>query len=197
MSPCPGVALVKTRVNRSGWVTVSEQCNHILMLPWWVPEIPGPGEGQEDQRHEVQVRFHWEPQSPGLVRPCLGSESPVRGEARVDPESPGTQEAKVRTRVTSIRSVPVGNRVTISRCYPGGYQRHQVLVRPRWDQRHEVQVSSRCVPQSTGQVRPCIGSESPVTGEAKKESTANRSRCGTKSPRMGEAQMGTRFTRSR
>ena len=41
-----GVAQVKTRVNRSGWVTVSEQCNHILMLPRWVPETPGPGEAQ-------------------------------------------------------------------------------------------------------------------------------------------------------
>ena len=44
VSPCPGVAQVKTRVNRSGWVTVSEQCNHILMLPRWVRETPGPGE---------------------------------------------------------------------------------------------------------------------------------------------------------
>ena len=42
-----------------------------------------------------------------------------------------------------------------------------------------------------------IGSESPVLGVAKKESTAIRSRWGTKSPRLGEAQMGTRFTRSR
>ena len=84
------------------------------MLPWWVPETPGPGEGQEDQRHEVQVRFHWEPQSPGLVRPCLGSESPVTGETQVEPESPGTEEAKVRTRITRLRSVPVGNRVTTS-----------------------------------------------------------------------------------
>ena len=41
-----------------------------------------------------------------------------------------------------------------------------------------------------------IGSESPVPGEAKKASTAIRSRCGTKSPGLGEAQMGTRFTRS-
>ena len=37
---------VKTRDNRSGWVTVSEQCNHILMLPRWVRETPGPGEAQ-------------------------------------------------------------------------------------------------------------------------------------------------------
>ena len=42
-----------------------------------------------------------------------------------------------------------------------------------------------------------IGSESPVSGEAKKESTAIRSRWGTKSLGLGEAQMGTRFTRSR
>ena len=44
--PCPGVAQVKTRVNRSGWVTVSEECNHILMLPRWVPETTGPGEAE-------------------------------------------------------------------------------------------------------------------------------------------------------
>ena len=42
-----------------------------------------------------------------------------------------------------------------------------------------------------------IGSESPVPGEAEKESTAIRSRWGTKSPDLGETQMGTRFTRSR
>ena len=47
------MAQVKTRVNRSSWVTVSEQCNHILMLPRWVPETPGPGEAQV------------EPESPG------------------------------------------------------------------------------------------------------------------------------------
>ena len=46
MSPCPGVAQVKSRVNRSGWVTVSEECNHILMLPRLVPETTGPGESQ-------------------------------------------------------------------------------------------------------------------------------------------------------
>ena len=57
-SPCPGetqvgtsvtmtgVAQLKTRVNMSVWVTVSEQCNHILMLPRWVPETPGLGEAQ-------------------------------------------------------------------------------------------------------------------------------------------------------
>ena len=42
-----------------------------------------------------------------------------------------------------------------------------------------------------------LGSESPVPGEAKKESTAIMSRWGTKSPGLGEARMGTRFTRSR
>ena len=42
-----------------------------------------------------------------------------------------------------------------------------------------------------------IGSESPVPGEAKKESTAIRPMWGTKSPGQGEAQIGTRFTRSR
>ena len=42
-----------------------------------------------------------------------------------------------------------------------------------------------------------IGSESPVPGEAKKESTAIRYRSGTKSTCLGEAQMGIRFTRSR
>ena len=42
-----------------------------------------------------------------------------------------------------------------------------------------------------------IGSESPVPGEAKKESTAIRSRWGTKSTGLDEAQLGNRFTRSR
>ena len=42
-----------------------------------------------------------------------------------------------------------------------------------------------------------LRSESPVPGEAKKVSTAIRSRWGRKSPGLGEAQMGTRFTRSR
>ena len=42
-----------------------------------------------------------------------------------------------------------------------------------------------------------LGSESPVPGEAKKESTAIRSRWGRKSTGLGEAQMGTRFTRTR
>ena len=57
-SPCPGeiqvvtsvtmsmCGEVKTRDNKSGWVTVSEQCNHILMLPRCVPGTPGPGEAQ-------------------------------------------------------------------------------------------------------------------------------------------------------
>ena len=55
----------------------------------------------------------------------------------------------------------------------------------------------RLGPESPGLGDAQIGSESPVPGEAKKESTAIRSRCGTKSSRMGEAQIGTRFTRSR
>ena len=42
-----------------------------------------------------------------------------------------------------------------------------------------------------------LGAESKVPGEAKKESTAIRSRWGTKSPGLGEAKMGTRLTRSR
>ena len=54
---------------------------------------------RSDQRHEVQVSSRWELQSPGQVRPCLGSESPGTGEAQVETESPGTEEAKVRTRV--------------------------------------------------------------------------------------------------
>ena len=47
VSPCPGVPQVKTGVNRSGWVTVSEQCNDILMLHRWVPETPGPGDPEK------------------------------------------------------------------------------------------------------------------------------------------------------
>ena len=39
--------------------------------------------------------------------------------------------------------------------------------------------------------------ESPVPGEAKKESTAIMYRWGTKSPGLGEAKMGTIFPRSR
>ena len=49
------------------------------------------------------------------VEAMLTTESPVTGEAHVEPESPGTVEAKVRTRVTRIKTVPVGNRVTMSR----------------------------------------------------------------------------------
>ena len=86
------------------------------MLPRWEPETPGPGEAQVGpERHEVQVRSRWEPQSPGQERPCFGSESPVTGEAQVEPELPGREVATVRTRVTSIRSVPVGNRLSMSR----------------------------------------------------------------------------------
>ena len=49
-------------------------------------------------------------------------------------------------------------------------------------------------PESPGLGDAQIGSESPVPGEAKKESTAIRFRWGTNSPGLGEAQMGTRFT---
>ena len=115
MSPFPGVAQVKTRVNSSGWVTVSEQCNHILMLPRWVPETPGPGEDQVGLETRGPGEVPMGTTVPGQVRPCLGSESPFKGLAQVEPESLGTEEAKVRTRVTRIRSVPVGNRVTMSR----------------------------------------------------------------------------------
>ena len=45
-SPRPGEKQLKTQDNTSGWVTVSEQCNHIPMLPRWVPETLGPGEAQ-------------------------------------------------------------------------------------------------------------------------------------------------------
>ena len=55
----------------------------------------------------------------------------------------------------------------------------------------------RLGPESPGLGDPKIGSESLVPGEAKKESTAIRSRWGTKSRGLGEAQMGTRFTRSK
>ena len=40
------------------------------------------------------MRSRWEPQSPGQVSPCLGSELPGTGEAQLEPESPGTEEAK-------------------------------------------------------------------------------------------------------
>ena len=115
VSPCPRVAQVKARVNRSRWVTVIEQCNLILMLPRWVPRHQVLVRPSWDQRHEVQVRSRWEPESPGQVRPCLGSESPVTGEAQVEPESPGTENDKVRNSVTRIRSLPMGNRVIMSR----------------------------------------------------------------------------------
>ena len=71
VSPCPGVAQVNARVNRSRWFTVIEQCYHILMLPRWVPRLQVLVRPSWDQRHEVQVRSRWEPQSPGQVRPCL------------------------------------------------------------------------------------------------------------------------------
>ena len=90
MSKCPGVAQVKTRVNRSGWLTVREQCNRILMLPRWVPETPSPVVAQVGPETRGPRKITMDPQSPGQVRPCLGSESPVTGEAHVEPESPGT-----------------------------------------------------------------------------------------------------------
>ena len=84
-------------------MSVSEQCNHILMLPRWRTEISGSGEV---------------PMGTTVTRSgeaMLTSESPVTSEALVEPESPGREEAKVRTRVTRIMSVPVGNRMTMSR----------------------------------------------------------------------------------
>ena len=94
---------MKARVNRSRWVTVIEQCNLILMLPRWVPRHQVLVRPSWDQRHEVQVRCRWEPQSQGQVRPCLGSESPVTGEAQVEPETPGPDEAKVGSIFTTSR----------------------------------------------------------------------------------------------
>ena len=64
------------------------------------------------------------------------------------------------------------------------------------EQSHQVPMMPRLGPDSPGLGDAQIGSESPVSGEAKKVSTAIRSRRGTKSPGLGEAQMGTRFTRS-
>ena len=77
------------------------------MLLRWVP-IQVLVSPSWDQRHEVQVRYRWKPQSPGEERPYLGSESPLTGEVQGEPESDGTEEAKVRTTVTTIRSVPLG-----------------------------------------------------------------------------------------
>ena len=53
----------------------------------------------------------------------------------------------------------------------------------------------RCGPETPGLGDKQIGSESPGPGEAMKESTAIRSRWGTKSPGLDEDQMGTRLTR--
>ena len=76
---------------------------------------------------------------------------------------------------------------------------------PEGIQSHHVQVSLRCGTEYPGhngpQVRTRVkdlgeaqlGSESTVPGEAKKESTAIRSRWGKKSPGLGEAQMGTQI----
>ena len=56
---------------------------------------------------------------------------------------------------------------------------------------------TRGVPESPDLGEAQLGAESQFPGEAKKESTAIRCRWGTKSPGLGEAQMETRFTRSR
>ena len=78
VSPCPGVAQVKTRVNRSGWVTVSEQCNHILMLLGGY-QIQGPGEDQ------------------------VGPETRGPGEVQMGTTFTRSREAMLRIRVTSYR----------------------------------------------------------------------------------------------
>ena len=65
------------------------------------------------------------------------------------------------------------------------------------EQSIQVIMVHRLGPESPDLGEAKLGSESIVPGEAKKESTAIRSRWGTKSPGLGEAQMGTRFTRSR
>ena len=79
VSPCPGVPQEKTTVNKSGWVTVSEQCNHILMLPRWGPETPGPGEAQ------------------------VGQETLGPGEVPMGTTVTRSGEAMLRIRVTSYR----------------------------------------------------------------------------------------------
>ena len=79
---------MKTRVNKSGWVTVSEQCNHILMVPRWVPETPGPGEAQ------------------------VGPETLGPGEVPMGTTVTRSGEAMLRIRVTSYRLGPGGARVT-------------------------------------------------------------------------------------
>ena len=79
-------------------MSVSEQCNHILMLPRWVPETPGPDEAQ--------------------VRPESQQQSGPGGEQShqdwVRPRSPGPCEVQVATTLTR------------SRRGPGGDQRHDV-----------------------------------------------------------------------
>ena len=49
------MAQVKTRVNRSGWVTVSEQCNHVLILPGGYQRHQALVRPRWDQRHEVPM----------------------------------------------------------------------------------------------------------------------------------------------
>ena len=58
------------------------------------------------------------------------------------------------------------------------------------EQSIQVIMVHRCGPVSPDLGETQLGSESPVPDEAKKESTAIRSRWGTKSPGLGEAQMG-------
>ena len=65
------------------------------------------------------------------------------------------------------------------------------------EQSIQVIVVRRCRPESPDLGEAQLGSDSPVPGEAQKESTAIRSRWGAKSPGLGEAQMATRFSRSR
>ena len=88
MSPHPGVAQVKTRVNTSRCVTDSEECNDILMLPRWVPETPAPG--------VVQV----------------GPETRGPGDVPMGTTVTRSGEAMLRIRVTTYRCGPGGARVT-------------------------------------------------------------------------------------
>ena len=65
------------------------------------------------------------------------------------------------------------------------------------EQSIQVIMVHRLGPESPDLGEAQIGLELPVGGEAKKESTAIWSRGRTKSPGLGEAQRGTRFSRSR
>ena len=91
----------------------------------------------------------------------------------------------------------MGTRVTRSGCGPECFQSHHVQVRLRCGTEspgtNDTQVRTRVTrPESRAE-----RIESPVPGEAKKESKAIRSRWGTNSPGLVEAQMAKRFTRSR